>query len=110
MHALVTPLRLRVLPRGALVAALLLAALPGGCKEHVSRAQCDELLARFAELVVKEKLPGAPPEAVRAEQAREREEAARDDSFKNCTTEVRRDEYRCAIAATTSESLIKCLE
>ena len=97
--------------RGARALAVLLLLLGvGACKARVSRGQCDELLSRFAELVVKEKLPAAPPETIRAEQARERDEAARDDSFKNCTTELRVDEYRCAMAATTSEALIKCLE
>jgi hypothetical protein len=97
------------LVRGSVVLLVLL-WLSTGCKERVSGAQCNELLTKFAELVVKEKLPQAPPETIRAEQAREREEAARDDNFKNCTTELRADEYRCAMAATTPEGLIKCLE
>ena len=119
MHAVVTvhgmaaasPPRPRRRALGRLAVIALLLALPSfGCKERVSRAQCDELVSRFAELVVREKLPKAPPEAVRVEQAREREEAARDDNFKNCTTELRAEEYRCAMAAPTSEALIKCLE
>ncbi len=80
------------------------------CKERVSREQCDELLGRFAELVVHEKMPDAKPEVLAAEQERERGEAARDDSFKNCPTELRATEYRCAMAAPSSEALIKCLE
>ena len=82
----------------------------GGCKERVDRAQCDQLLARFAELVVKEKMPNADPTTIRAEQGRERDEAASDDNFKNCTTELRAAEYRCAMVARTSEALLKCLE
>ncbi len=114
MHALVTrPVRRARsgLPRSAALGFLALLVLPGaGCKERVTRTQCDELLGRFAELVVKEKLPDAGPDTVRAEQKREREEAARDDSFKNCTTELRLEEYRCAMAAKTAEALLKCLE
>jgi hypothetical protein len=114
VHALVTRLAGRALsglPRTAAVGLLLLLVLPApGCKERVTRTQCDELLGRFAELVVKEKLPDAGLDTVRAEQAREREEAARDDSFKNCTTELRLEEYRCAMAAKTAEALLKCLE
>ncbi len=102
MHALVKASRLALL--------VTLAAAPLACKERVTRAQCDEVLGRFAELVVREKFPAAPPEAVRAEQAREREEAARDDNFKNCTTELRAEEYRCAMAAANADALIKCLE
>jgi hypothetical protein len=90
--------------------ALLLGVLASGCKDRVSRAQCDELLGRFAELVVKEKMPNAAPDAVLEEQARERDEAARDDNFKNCTTELRVEEYRCAMAASAPETMLKCLE
>jgi hypothetical protein len=88
----------------------LIMLLGSGCKERVTQAQCDELLGKFAQLVVTEKLPTAPPEVIRTEQAREREEAARDDNFKNCTTELRKDEYRCAMSAPTAEALLKCLE
>jgi hypothetical protein len=90
--------------------SLLVIASVGACKERVDQAQCDALLGRFAELVVKEKMPDAKSEVVHSEQLREREEAARDDNFKNCTTEVRADEYRCAMAAKTADALIKCLE
>ena len=107
MHALVRSVAARAL---VLAVGVTLAAGVTGCKERVSKAQCDELLGRFAELVVKEKLKTAPPDVIRAEQAREREEAARDDNFKNCTTELRQEEYRCAMKATTAEALIKCLE
>ena len=87
-----------------------LAGSSSGCRGRVDRAQCEELLSRFAQLVVKEKMPAASPEVLHAEQAREREEAARDDNFKNCTTELRAEEYRCAMAALTADALIKCLE
>jgi hypothetical protein len=84
--------------------------LSAGCKERVTQEQCDALLDRFAGLVVKEKMPGASHEVLEAERLRERGEAARDDSFKNCATELRAPEYRCAMAAMSSETLIKCLE
>jgi hypothetical protein len=89
---------------------VLLPAGLGACRERVDRAQCDELLGRFAELVVREKMPKADADVVKKEQAREREEAARDDNFKNCTTELRASEYRCAMAAPTADAFIKCLE
>lgn len=97
--------------RAALVLLVLtLVPAAGGCKGRVDRAQCDQLLARFAELVVKEKMPQADPATIKAEQDREQAEAARDDNFKNCTTEVRQDELRCAMAAPTSDAFLKCLE
>jgi hypothetical protein len=93
-----------------LLVALWFGTLGVACKDRVSPAQCDELLGRFAELVVKEKMPTATPDAIRVEQARERDEAARDDNFKNCTTELREGEYRCAMAAANAEAMLKCLE
>jgi hypothetical protein len=82
----------------------------GACKGHVSREQCDALVEHFADMVVHERMPSADAEVVAKEKAREREEAARDDSFKNCPTELRSDDYSCAMSARTSEALIECLE
>jgi hypothetical protein len=93
--------------RAFLAVALLLLS---GCKARVTQAECDQLLTRFAELVVTDRYPVASPEILRAERARAQAEAAGDDNFKNCTTELRQDDYRCAMAATTSEALLKCLE
>jgi hypothetical protein len=96
---------------GALAAAIGVATMAlVACKERVTPAQCDELLQRFATLVVNEKMPFASAEMVRAEQQHERDESASDDNFKHCTTELRIEEYRCAVAAETSDALLKCLE
>ncbi len=80
------------------------------CRKKVSQKQCDELLDRFSELVVKERMPDAGAEQLAAERVRERGEAKNDDAFKNCTSEVQADEHACAIKAASSEALIKCLE
>ncbi len=88
-------------------------ALAGGstaCKKRVSQAQCEELLDRYATLVVHEKLKDAPPEQLKAEQARERDEARSDDNFKNCTAELSAEDYACAMKAGTADALEKCLE
>jgi hypothetical protein len=89
-----------------------LAAFGGmaSCKKKISQKQCDEMLDRFSELVVKERMPDAGPEALAAERTRERSEAKSDDSFKNCVSEVQDAEHACAMKATSSEALIKCLE
>lgn len=91
----------------ALVIASLVSA---ACRKKVTAKQCDELLDRFAELVVKERFPDAGPEQVAAERARERQEAKAADELKNCTSEVQANEHECAMKAQTSEALIKCLE
>jgi hypothetical protein len=95
--------------RSALVLLLACAALVG-CRKKATQKQCDELLDRFAELVVKERFPDAGPDQIAAERTRERSEAKGDDAFKNCTSEVQTDEHACAMKAATSEAMIKCLE
>ena len=92
----------------ALVSVLSLAS--GGCKKKVNQAQCEELLDRYASLVVHEKLKDATPEQLKAEQARERDEARSDDDFKNCTAELSTEDYACAMKAATADALEKCLE
>ncbi len=97
------PLRL------ALVGAVVVFAA-GGCRERVKPTQCDQLVARFAELVVRERFPDASAVVVEAEQKREREEAVHEDVLRNCTTEVQPDEFRCAMAAPNADAFEKCLE
>jgi hypothetical protein len=93
-----------------LVAVVALAAqCTVACKKKVTPQQCDALLDRFAELVVKERFPDAGADQVAAERARERSEA-KGDEFKNCTSEVQPSEMDCAMKAPTSEAMIKCLE
>jgi hypothetical protein len=94
----------------ALLALVLFAGLGSGCRKKATAQQCDQLLDRFAELVVKERLPDAGTDQVSAERLRERSEAKSDDAFKNCPSEVQEGEFRCAMSATSSEALIKCLE
>ena len=81
-----------------------------GCKKKVTQEQCNQLVDHFAELVVKERFPDAGPDAIKAEQARERHEAAHDNEFKNCASEVQTNEFECAMKAEASAALIKCLE
>jgi hypothetical protein len=97
-------------PALALFAVVAIAATTGACKKHVTPDQCDQLLDRYAQFVVTEKAKDATPEAIKAEQAREREEARSDDDFKNCTSELSTEDFACAMAAQTSAALLKCLE
>ena len=92
-----------------LVASLASLGAMTSCKRKVSEKQCDELLDRFAEMVVKERFPDAGPEVVAAERLRERGEA-KGDELRNCTSEVQADEHSCAMQAKSSEAIIKCIE
>jgi len=94
----------------ASAAAALFLISGAGCKKKVSRAQCDELLDRYAGLVAKEKLPEATPAAQRAEQDRERTEALGVEAFKRCPTEVTEEVYACTQRAKTSDDILHCLE
>ena len=93
----------------ALVLGAVVAVLPS-CKPKITPVQCDALIDRYAQLVVTEKLPDAGPETIKTEQERERGEARGDDAFKNCTSEVSRAEFDCAMRAPTADALEKCLE
>jgi hypothetical protein len=93
-----------------LTLALTLVFVLGGCRKRVSPAQCEAIVDRYAELVVKDALPDASPEEIKNERAREKSEAHGDEVFKNCASEVRTSDYDCAMAAKTPEALERCLE
>jgi hypothetical protein len=95
--------------RGIVVALTLLASV-AACKPKATEFECDQLLDRYARLVVTEKHPDASADEIAAEQQREKAEARGDDAFKNCRSEVSRDELQCAMKATTADTFEKCLE
>jgi len=94
----------------ALLGAAASAAGLGGCRPKATPSECDALIDRYASLVVKETLPDAGPDRIKAEQEREKSEARGDDAFKNCSSEVSRVEFDCAMRAATSSAFEKCLE
>ncbi len=106
MPALTRPVR--AASAFALVCSASLAA--SGCKAKATAAQCDQLLDRYAQLVVVEKYPDAAAGQIEAERTRERSEARGDDAFKNCSSEVSRAEFECAMKAGGPEAFLKCLE
>jgi len=81
-----------------------------GCRPKADQAQCDLLVDRYSRLVVAEKYPDATDALFTAERERERAEARADDAFKNCTSEVSRAEFDCAMRAQSANALEKCLE
>ena len=97
------------LPALLVVTVVMLGLVTTACRRKASSKQCDELIDRFAELVVKEHFPDAGAAVINAERQRERAEA-QGDPFKNCTSEVQLAEHACAMKATSSEAMIHCLE
>lgn len=81
-----------------------------GCKPKATPTQCDQLIERYAEIVVKEKYPDASAESIKAAQEQVKDEARGDDSFKNCSSEVSRAEFDCSMRAATADAFEKCLE
>jgi hypothetical protein len=90
--------------------AIGLVVLVAGCKKKVTPAQCEAIVDRYAELVVKEKMVDASAETLATERTREKSEAHGDEVFKNCAAEVDPHDYDCAMKAETPEALEKCLE
>jgi hypothetical protein len=81
-----------------------------GCKPKANASQCDQLLERYAQLVVTERYPDASAATIRTEQDREKSEARGDDAFKNCSSQVSQAEFDCAMHATSANAFEKCLE
>jgi hypothetical protein len=93
-----------------LAVATLAVAASSGCKPKATSAQCDQLLDRYAELVVTERFIDAGAEQIRVEREREKSEARGDDAFKNCSSEVSKTEFDCAMRAPNADAVEKCLE
>jgi hypothetical protein len=94
----------------AVVATCALVAFSVACKTKASAAQCDQMLDRYAALVVTEKYPDAAAPQIDAERTREKSEARGDDAFKNCSSEVSQSELECAMRSTNTEAFLRCLE
>ncbi len=97
--------------RGGPLCVLAIAlALSTGCKPKATGAQCDQLLDRYAQLVVTERFADAGPDQIKSEREREKSEARGDDAFKNCSSEVSQTEFDCAMRAPSADAVEKCLE
>jgi len=81
-----------------------------GCRPKASPAECEQLLDRYATLVVSSQDADASATDIEAERQREKREARGDDAFKNCSSEVSRAEFECAMRATSTDALEKCIE
>ena len=81
-----------------------------GCRAKASASQCEQLIDRYAQLVVTERFQDASARQIEVERDREKTEARGDDAFKNCSSEVSQAEFACAMRAPTAEAFEKCLE
>ncbi len=97
-------------PGGVRLAVAMSLVVCGSCKPKVTTAQCDQLIDRYAALVVAAKLPDASPAIIDAEREREKTEARGDDAFKSCSSQVSQAEFECAMRAPNADAFEKCLE
>jgi len=92
----------------ALVGVLLFAA--PACMRHATPAECDALLDRYVELLLREQNPEVGEGELSAKKALARDKAAHDAAFAACPHEVGARELRCAMVAGNVNEFEKCLE
>jgi hypothetical protein len=81
-----------------------------GCSRHATLAECNALLDRYVELLVKEQNPKADDLEIGRHKAATREKASHDASFAGCPKEVSAKSARCAMDAPNVDEFEKCLE
>lgn len=99
--------------RKLVVAALFtVASAPvSGCGRKLDQTECNKLLDRYTELLVKDEEPEAAPERIAQAQARARTVAKKDArfDFSSCSSRVSRSEYECAMTAPTVDAVERCM-
>jgi hypothetical protein len=93
----------------AVVALLALMALPA-CARHATPAECEALLDRYVELLLREQNPEVASGELVAKKELAREKAAHDAAFAACPKEVGARELHCAMLAGNVDDFEKCLE
>ena len=101
-------MRARTLAAAVLIVSPIASA--GACKAKASASECDDLLERYAQLVVTERYPDASAAQIKTFHDQEKREALGDDAFKNCSSEVSKAEFDCAMRAPSADTFEKCLE
>ena len=89
---------------------LIVAIAFAGCRKIATRQQCDAIVDRYVDLVVKSDAPDAGAAEIAAMKSMVREIAAADEDFRSCPTHVEIAQYDCAMKAATPETIEKCLE
>ena len=103
------PELIRTLALAASTASVVLAA--PGCSRPLANDECQKLLDRYTELLVREEHPGITPEAVAHTQGEARNTARTDPRFEfsECSRRVSRRDYECAMNAPTVDAIERCL-
>jgi hypothetical protein len=81
-----------------------------GCVRRATAAECNALLDRYVELLLKEQDPAVGTVEVAAKQEMARAKAANDQAFAACPREVGSRAIDCAMRAPNVDEFEKCLE
>lgn len=93
-----------------LLIALLIAATPG-CRPRrpVTRDECDRLLDRYAEMLLRADQPRLAASGLARAKEEARARAARSRPFLACSSEVSREQMDCALASFNPDEIERCL-
>lgn len=88
-----------------------LSALVGlaGCGEPPTQAECERMLDRYTELLVRSDRPGAKAAEQEKLKAEARSKASRDPEFGRCGQRVSRRQLDCALEASDVDAMERCL-
>ncbi|HEY3594619.1 MAG TPA: hypothetical protein VGL13_12120 [Polyangiaceae bacterium] len=90
--------------------AAMLVMLAAGCGRHATPAECNALLDRYVELLVRQQDPEAAPTELSAKKQEAHDKAMSDAAFAACPKEVGAGELQCAMVAVNVDEFEKCLE
>ena len=93
--------------RGALLACV--ATLVVGCRARLEESECQQLLDRYVELLLRDDRPKASAGEVLRLQQEARRKAAFDPAFGDCQSQVSRRSFECAMKADDANRLEQCL-
>lgn len=80
-----------------------------GCRARLEQNECQLLLDRYVELLLRDDRPKASAGEVLRVQQEARKKAAFDPAFGDCQSQVSRRSFECAMAADDANRLEQCL-
>ena len=90
--------------------AVLLLTLFAGCQRQLTADECNQLIDRYVELLLRARRPDASAQDLAELQAAARARAAQASSLLRCNRHISRRAFRCAMQeASTADELERCL-
>ncbi len=95
-------------PRSRLLGAVVLLSLTS-CGKRLEPAECDKLLDRYVELLLRDDRPKSSAGEILRLQQEARKKAESDSAFHECSDRVSRRKFECAMDAHDANRLEQCL-